>query len=235
MSSALHYISGISYDAKNYLFSAEAYYKKLNGLTEYSLRFNTSPSGVTYNENFYTGTGYSRGVEFLVQKKTGKFNGWISYTLGQARNNFPIYSTTDFPAAQDVTHEFHVVAIYTYKRWNFSATWIYATGRPYTAPSGAYQVTLLDGSTQDFFTVTSKNSLRLPDYHRMDLAINYKLLSGDGKKRREVGYIGFSIFNVYNRINVWYKQYTIADGEIVETNVNYLGIVPNLTLSLKLR
>lgn len=235
VSSALHYIGGISYDAKNYLFSAEAYYKKLEGLTEYSLRFNTSPSGTNYTENFFTGTGYSRGMEFLIQKKTGKFNGWVSYTLGQARNHFDMYSTVDFPANQDVTHEFKIVGIYTYKRWNFSATWIYATGRPYTAPSGAYQVTLLDGSSQDFFTVTSKNSLRLPDYHRMDLAINYKLLKGDGKKRREIGYIGFSIFNVYNRTNVWYKQYTIADGEILETNVNYLGIVPNLTLSLKLR
>jgi ferric enterobactin receptor len=235
VSSALHYIAGISVDLKNYLFSAEGYYKKLNGLTEYSLRFNTSPSGINYNENFYTGTGYARGVEFLVQKKTGKLTGWISYTLGQARNHFDVYSTTDFPAAQDVTHEFHVVAIYTHKRWNFSATWIYATGRPYTAPSGAYQVTLLDGTTQDFFTVTSKNSLRLPDYHRMDLAVNYKIVVGDGKKRREVGYIGFSIFNVYNRVNVWYKTYSIADGQIVETNVNYLGFVPNLTLSLKLR
>jgi len=235
VSSALHYIGGVSYDARNYLFSAEAYYKKLEGLTEYSLRLNTSPSGVSYNENFYTGTGYSRGMEFLIQKKTGKFNGWVSYTLGQARNHFEMYSTVDFPANQDVTHEFKAVGIYTRKRWNFSATWIFATGRPYTAPSGAYQVTLLDGSAQDFFTVTSKNSLRLPDYHRMDLAINYKLLTGEGKKRREIGYIGFSIFNVYNRTNVWYKQYTIIDGEILETNVNYLGIVPNLTLSLKLR
>jgi len=173
-------------------------------------------------------------MEFLIQKKTGKFTGWVSYTLGQARNHFDTYSTLDFPAAQDVTHEFHLVGIYTYKRWNFSATWIYATGRPYTSPSGAYQVTLLDGTTQDFFTVTSKNSLRLPDYHRMDLAINYKLLRGEGKKRKEIGYIGFSIFNVYNRINVWYKQYTIVDSQIIETNVNYLGFVPNLTLSLKL-
>ncbi len=236
VSSAIHYTGGVSFDTKNYLFSTEVYYKTLTNLTEYSLRFNTSPGGVSYNENFFNGKGFSKGIEFLIQKKTGKFNGWVSYTLAQARNNFAVYSTDYFPANQDVTHEFKIVALYEYKRWDFSATWIYATGRPYTAPSGAYSVTLLDGTTQDFFTVTSKNSLRLPDYHRMDFSVHYKLLvQGDKKKKRDIGYIGFSLFNLYNRKNVWYKQYSITDGVITETNVNYVGIIPNLTLSLKLR
>jgi hypothetical protein len=114
---------------------------------------------------------------------------------------------------------------------------VYATGRPYTAPSGAYTITLLDGSTQDFFTVTSKNGLRLPDYHRCDISVNYKLLHGvkGDKRRREIGYVGFSVFNLYNRTNTWYKQYSIEEGEVIETDVNYLGITPNITLSLKLR
>ena len=236
VSSAIHYTGGVSFDTKNYLFSTEVYYKTLSNLTEYSLRFNRSPAGVDYSENFYNGKGFAKGIEFLIQKKAGKFNGWVSYTLAQARNNYAVYSSDYFPANQDVTHEFKIVGIYNYKRWDFSATWIYATGRPYTAPSGAYSVTLLDGTTQDFFTVTSKNSLRLPDYHRMDLSVNYKLLvQGDKKRKREIGYIGFSIFNVYNRKNVWYKQYSISDGTITETNVTYVGIIPNLTLSLKLR
>lgn len=237
VSSAIHYIGGISYETNNYLFSTEAYYKQIENLTEYSLRFNASPGGVSYSENFFTGEGYARGIEFLMQKKSGKFNGWISYTIGEARNKLDVYSDTYYPANQDVTHEFKIVALYKYKRWDFSATWVYATGRPYTAPSGAYSITLLDGSTQDFFTVTSKNSLRLPDYHRADISANYKLLKGSkgDKKRREIGYIGFSVFNLYNRTNTWYKQYSIEEGEVIETSVNYLGITPNLTLSLKLR
>lgn len=237
VSSSIHYIAGVSYETNSYLFSAEGYYKQITDLTEYSLRFNPSPVGVTYNENFYTGNNYARGIEFLVQKKSGNFNGWVSYTLGETKSRFEIYSDTYFPANQDVTHEFKIVGLYKYKRWDFSATWVFATGRPYTAPSGAYSVTLLDGTTQDFFTVTSKNGLRLPDYHRCDISANYKLLKGaqGDKKRREIGYIGISIFNLYNRTNTWYKQYTIQDNTIIETNVNYLGITPNLTLSLKLR
>lgn len=236
VSSSVHYIAGISYETNNYLFSSELYYKQLSNITEYSLRFNASPAGVTYNENFYSGSGKAKGVEFLAQKKSGVFNGWVSYTLGEAMNQFDIYSDTYYPANQDVTHEFKIVGMYKYRRWDFSSTWIFATGRPYTAPSGAYSITLLDDSEKDFFTVTAKNGIRLPDYHRFDIAVNYKLLRGmkGDKKRQELGYIGVSLFNVYNRKNVWYKTFTIEDGSIIETNVNYLGITPNLTLSLKL-
>lgn len=237
VSSATHYIAGISYDKRGYLFSIEGYYKDINNLTEYSLRFNPSPLGVSYEENFFTGSGFSRGLEFLIQKKSGKLNGWLSYSLGEAKNKFDIYSDSYYPANQDVTHEFKAVGMYNYKRWDFSATWIFATGRPYTSPSGAYELTLLDGSTETYFTVTSKNGLRLPNYNRLDISANYKLLAGKKgeKRRREIGYIGFSVFNLYNRTNVWYKQYTIEDSEIIEVNVNYLGFTPNITLSLKIR
>ncbi|MCX6257948.1 MAG: TonB-dependent receptor [Bacteroidia bacterium] len=237
VSSSVHYVAGLSYEPDDYLFSVETYYKKINNLTEYSLRFNPSPLGTSYDENFFNGYGYSRGIELLAQKKSGKFNGWVSYTLGEARNHFTVYSDTYYPANQDVTHEFKIVGLYKYKRWDFSVSWIFATGHPYTAPSGAYSITLLDGTTQDFFTVTSKNSLRLPDYHRCDISANYKLLEGikGDKRRRELGYIGFSVFNLYDRKNIWYKQFTIEDGEIIETNVNYLGFTPNLTLSFILR
>jgi len=215
-----------------YLFSVEGYYKKLNGLSEYSLRYDVSNQGVNYEENFFTGNGYSKGIEFLVQKKTGQVKGWLSYTLGEAKNQFDIYGNDYFSANQDVTHEFKAVALYNYKKWDFSATWIYATGRPYTAPSGAYTIKLLDGTTQDYFSVTSKNSLRLPDYHRMDIAANYKLFTSS---KREIGYIGLSVFNIYNKTNTWYNQYEIIEGEVVETKINYMGFMPNLTLSLKLR
>lgn len=232
VSNSEHYIAGLSYELPKYLFSVEGYYKKLEGLSEYSLRYDVSNQGVNYEENFFNGIGFTKGIEFLAQKKTGLVKGWLSYTLGEAKNQFDIYGSKYFSANQDVTHEFKAVALYNYKRWDFSATWIYATGRPYTAPSGAYTIELLDGTTQDYFSVTSKNSLRLPDYHRMDISANYKLFNSS---KREIGYIGLSVFNLYNRTNTWYNQYEIVEGEVVETKINYMGFMPNLTLSLKLR
>jgi ferric enterobactin receptor len=230
VSKSTHFITGLSYETSSMLYSVEAYRKNYTGLSEYSLRFSPTTGGVNYDENFYNGHGYSEGMEFLVQRKTGKLNGWVSYTLSESRSQYDIYGEEYFAASQDVTHEFKLVSIYSIKKWDFSATWIFATGRPYTSPSGAYSVTLLDGTTQDFFTASTKNSLRLPNYHRLDLACNYKFRNSEGVER---GYIGLSIFNLYNRENVWYKEFSIIDQTVVETDVKYLGVTPNITFSLK--
>ncbi len=244
VSSAVHYIGGLSYDIKDYYFSAEIYFKDLENITEYSLRFDPGnrPGAVSsYDQNFFNGLGYSKGLEILAQRKYGKYTGWLSYTLSETQSQFDVYGDEYFSANQDVTHEFKAVGLMKHRRWNFSATWIYSTGRPYTAPSGAYDVEFLDGSSQEYFTVTSKNSLRLPDYHRLDLSANYKLLRrtaelfDDSSDVEEVGSIGLSFFNLYGRTNTWYNQYEILEGEIIETNVNYLGFMPNLSISWRLR
>ena len=232
VSSSQHYITGASYENKNYLFSIEAYHKKLWNISEYSLRFNANMQGVSYDENFYTGQGYARGIEFLAQKKLGKFSGWTSYTLAEAKNQFDIYGKSYFNANQNVTHEGKIALIYKYRNWNFSSTWVYATGRPYTAPEGGYTLTLLDGTEQDFITAGSKNSRQLAAYHRLDFSVGYHFKTADGEKDR--GALSFSLFNVYNRKNVWYKEYQVVDGTVVENNRTFLGITPNLSLTLRL-
>ena len=106
-----------------------------------------------------------------------------------------------------------------------------ATGKPYTDPLGGYTITLLDGSPQDFLHIGSPNNTRYPDYHRLDISATRDFKLGKTSK----GNIGFSIFNVYNRENIWYKQFEMDEGELIETNVTLLGITPSVTLSLKLR
>lgn len=235
-------IAGISWENNTYLVDFEAYYKKISNLTEYSLRFSKSLANgsfnpgkgmdqgeVTYQDQFLTGWGRVSGLDILLQKKQGDLTGWIGYTLGRVVNHINGYGNYDYYAANDVTHEFKTVATYHWRNWDFSGTWIYASGKPYTAPEGGYTVTLLDGTQKSFVTVSTKNGKRLPDYHRLDLSatLNFKL----GK--RIPATLGFSVFNVYNRSNVWYKQFEIIENTIVETNVNYLGITPNVNFTIK--
>lgn len=200
-------------------------------MTEYSLRLESSRGGINYNENFFTGTGIAKGVDFLAQKKYGKLSGWIGYTISQVTSNIPEFGDYDFYASNDVTHEFKSVLMYKWRNWDIGATWIYATGRPYTAPEGGYELTLLDGTTADYINVSVKNGNRLPDYHRLDFSatLNFKL---GGKSPAS---LEFSLFNVYNRANVWYKEYEIIENEVVETPVYYLGLTPNISFSVKLK
>lgn len=236
VASSQQYVGGFSVENKNLLFDVEAYYKPLQGLSEYSLRINAQPAApgsngsIDYSENFFNGKGLARGIDFLLQKKSGKWNGWVAYTLGQVRYNFPVYGVNDFYASHDVTHEFKMTHLYKWQKWDFSLTWVYATGKPYTAPEGAYTIKLLDGSDQQFLNVSAKNAYRLPAYHRLDVAATYHFNMGNAPCS-----INASIFNLYNHTNVWYKQFELVDNKLVESNVNYLGFTPNLTLSFKLR
>lgn len=227
---ATHYIVGAAFENKDWLFDVEAYRKDMTGLSEYSLRIRPAPRSVSYSEKFAQGDGYANGIDFLIQKKYGKLNGWISYSLAEVKYNFADYGKA-FYANQDVRHEFKAVGIYKWKKFDFSATWIFASGRPYTAPTGGYQLTLLDGSTRDYITVTDKNGLRLPAYHRLDIAATYNWKNSEGAARN----ISFSLFNVYNRTNTWYKEFQVESNQIVETSVNYLGLTPNISVSWRLR
>ncbi|MEP7266311.1 MAG: carboxypeptidase-like regulatory domain-containing protein [Saprospiraceae bacterium] len=226
---SIHYIAGLSYDMKNWLVDMELYQKDIIGLSEYSLRINPSPRSLSYAEKFAQGSGIAKGIDLLIQKKYGKLNGWVSYSLGSVKYNFADFGKP-FYANQDVRNEFKIVSIYNLKNWDFSATMIYATGRPYTSPTGGYELTLLNGTTQSFITTTDKNGVRLPAYNRMDIAVSYKWQSIKGAPRT----LSFSIFNLYARKNTWYKEFEINAGQILETDVNFLGFTPNISLSWQL-
>jgi len=231
VSSSIQYVAGLSYETPNYLFDVEAFYKDLDNVTEFSLRIEQERGSVSYSENFFTGTGLARGIEFLAQKKYGKFTGWISYTLSRTTSNIEAFGDYDFYAAQDVTHEYKQVLTYKWRNWDFGATWIYATGRPYTAAVSGYELNLLDGTTADFVNVSAKNGARFPDYHRLDVAATYNFRAG----KTSTGSLGLSLFNAYNRGNVWYYEYEVVDNEVLETPVYFLGITPNLTFTLNLK
>ena len=231
---AEHFIAGFSYETPALLFDIEAYHKNLDGLSEYTTRLTTTGFGpnstLNTEEFFYTGTGIARGLEFLLQKKRGKLTGWIGYTLGEVLYDFEAFGEAPFYANQDQRHELKIIGTYKLNRWTFGATFIYATGKPYTAPTGYYEITYLDGTTQDFFEVSDKNALRLPDYHRFDLSATYDMDWGGSKAS-----IGLSLFNIYNRNNVWYKEYEVIEGELLETNVSLLNFTPSLFFNWSLR
>lgn len=227
ISSSIHNIVGVSYETSNWLFDVEAYYKTLDGLSEYSTRFVPTGFGsnqtIAYEEFFHTGTGIAKGLEFLVQRKVGKFTGWAGYTLGEVKYDFDSFGDEPFFASQDVTHELKLVGTYKLGKVTLGATFVYATGKPYTAPTGYYELELLDGTTNDFFEVSDKNTVRFDDYHRLDLSGTYDFNLGNSKASA-----GLSLSNIYNRKNIWYNEYEVIEGELLETNVSLLGFTPSL-------
>ncbi len=243
VSRSLHFNLGLNYDLPDYIFSVEGYYKRNYDISEYTLRYKQNrippmgPPGAggesttTVSENFYVGDGYATGLEFLAQKKAGKLSGWISYSIGEVKNRFPEQSANYWHASHDVTHEFKAVGIYKFGNFDISATWICSTGRPYTAPIGGYQIPSAGGAEDTFYAVSDKNTYRLPTYHRLDLSGSFRFNMFGTKGRPHA--ISVSLFNAYNRRNVSAKQFQIVNGTILESNINYLSITPNVSLSVK--
>jgi len=230
VSYASHYIAGVNYENQKFLFSVEGYYKQLTNVLEESQRSTRNFFGPTNTYNIYAGTGVAKGIEFMAQKKYGNTTGWIGYTYGSVIYNYPdLNYGKSFYADQDQTHEFKAVAIQNIKQFDISATFVYGTGKPYTAPVSLYQLTMLDGSVNTYYHLYDKNGYRLPAYSRFDIAATYNW----GIKAKK--HLSLSIYNLFNHKNIWYKQFNTSGYQLNITDVSYLGITPNLSLSVDIK
>ena len=228
--SAEHRIVGIGYRPEGWLFDVEAYQKDLDGVSQFSTRARTSPDQ-QLGDLFFTGTGTARGVEVLAQRTEGALTGWISYTFASIVHQLEGFNGGDpFPASHDQTHEVNAVASYQTGPWTFSGTWAFGSGRPYTVPASQYAIELLDGETISYIHVGEKNGERLPAYHRLDLSAARRF-----ETDRYFYELNLSLFNVYDRSNVWYRQFDLSEMPMVVTDVTTLGFTPSIGLRIGLR
>jgi hypothetical protein len=197
---------------------------------DYSESFTQRINTEVENE-FVSGKGQAYGAEFFIRKNKGALTGWISYTLSRSIRNFDDIKGNVYPTRFDRLHNISVVASYDYKRWNFSTTFVYGTGAPFTPIKSIYIL--------GFTPVTEfglRNSARLPDYHRLDLSVSYRL---NKKIRPFESTLIFSAYNVYNRQNVFFT-YTATEtdarsGEITlkSYRVSLFPIIPSITWNFK--
>ncbi len=227
VSSAIHYVLGASYETNGWLFDVEAYWKELRGLTEFSLRFREGED-FEADDLFFKGNGVAQGIEFLIQKKAGQYSGWISYTLGQVVHNFPgLNEGESFYALHDQRHELKLVNSYDIGEWSVAANFIYGSGRPFSEPEGFYTIEQLNGDPLQFVSVGKKNGTRISPYHRLDISVHRRFDIGKVKAD-----LGLSLFNLYNRTNIWYYKYDFEQTPFLRTDVNYLGFTPNISFNV---
>lgn len=206
--------------------TVEGYYKSMNNIINYKegasfLLINdpTSANSVRWEDNITSGKGWSYGAEFLLQKKVGRFSGWVGYTLSWTQWQFAeLNNGRPFYPRYDRRHDISLVGIYELnKRITLSATWVYGTGNALTVPVSRYDVyppggsLLYDriGGVASYFqnnrTVDNygaeKNSFRAEAYHRFDLSIQFHKQKKHHERTWEV-----SVYNLYNRRNPYFYK-----------------------------
>ena len=179
-----------------------------------------------------TGNSFARGAEFMVKYEKGKFDGWVSYTLSQARYKIPeINEGKPYDSPMNHKHSVSVIGTYRFgKRLSASADWVYYSGAPTTYPSGVIQV----GDTRVPF-YSDRNQDHFPDYHRLDLSLTLhgrRVPSG----KRGHGEWNFSVYNVYSRHNAWALDFHYNDDteEITARKVYLFTAIPSISYTLTL-
>jgi hypothetical protein len=203
--------------------SVEGYWKTIKNYLDYK-----SGAVLVLNpaieQDVVSTRGKAYGVEALIKKTKGNFNGWVSYTwsrtlliaddpiAGEKINKGEYY-----PASYDKPHDFNFTGNQKLsKRFNFSLNMNYSTGRPVTIPIGVFSY---GGSPKTLYS--SRNGYRIPDYFRMDISLN---LEGNHKlKQRFHNSWTFGVYNLTGRKNPYSVYYTQSGNVIKGYKISVFG------------
>ena len=183
----------------------EGYYKKMRGLIEYKDGASYLNVESEWQDKVETGSGESYGAELFVQKKTGKMNGWIGYTLSWTNRTFPnLNFGKTFPYRYDRRHDVEIAAAYDWREnRQFALTWVYGTGVAVTLPESSYPKYQDDPAfyahQQDIRYYDGRNGFRMRAYHRLDLSYTTTKKKKWGERSWVVG-----VYNVYSRRNPFF-------------------------------
>jgi hypothetical protein len=227
-----------SFKNGKYTLETEAFYKDIQNRIDYingaNLIANNEIETIILN-----GKARAYGLELLLKKNEGDFQGWIAYTLSRSEqltagrtavepgiNNGEWYSTPF-----DKTHDFSINASYKLnKKWKFNSNFVFQTGQPANYPVGQYEV---QGLNVPIFDNNRRNADRLPTYHRLDISAT--LTPDKNKDRKWQGEWVFGIYNLYGRQNAaslaFRQNKETSRNEAIQTSI--FGIVPSVTYNFK--
>lgn len=220
----------------DYLFSIEGYYKTMSNLIEYKegASFFDSQSS-DWEDKIEIGKGWAYGAEFFIQKKTGKFSGWIGYTLSWTFRQFENLNFGEvYYDRYDRRHDISLVGSYKLNdKFDFSATWVYGTGNAVTMPTVRYMpyTTYLNSNSfwiSEVEYYDHKNNFRMASYHRLDIGMQYH------KKHKHFDSIlSVGVYNAYNRKNPYFYYFGQDDnGNRSLVRVSLFQVIPSVAYSI---
>ena len=213
---------------KEYRLSVETYYKWLmNQIENNSNMFDILFSSYSFDGSLLHGKGYNYGLNLLLEKRRGKLTGWLSGSLGRAMRKFDGEQYQGwYPAGHERIYELNAVATYRInRRLNLGATYVLASGTPYTKVNYAY---LMSGNLVTEYG--PHNGDRVKPYMRLDLSVSYDFAT-KGKVRSG---INFSLYNVTMHGNDLFYRIKVYDNHVRYNGFKFLmPIMPSINYYCK--
>lgn len=177
--------------------SLSSYYRKMNNLIEYPYGVTQFNEITTFKNDMLVGEGESYGLEWMLKKDSGKFKGWLSYTLSWSNRQFDELNNGNlYYAKYDRRHNLSFVGTFDLNRkWSFGLTQIFSSGNRFTIPTSWYFINNNPVKEYNKF-----NNAQLPNYIRTDVSVNYFFI----KTLKKESTLNFSIYNTFNIENPIY-------------------------------
>ena len=208
--------------------SVEAYYKEMNNVISYKEGADVIGINELWEDKIESGWGESYGAELFIQKKLGKLSGWFGYTLSWSNRQFGNINQGEiYPFKYDRRHDASIVLTYDVsEKVSFSANWVFGSGQAISIPEYQYVVPSPFGSTMPIGQADSKNSYRMPNYHRLDLGMTFKKKKKWGERSWNIG-----VYNAYNRLNPFFVDIDEYEGKVRQ--ISLFPIIPSISYNFK--
>lgn len=221
---------GTTYTQNKYQWSLEYFKKSFSSLLEYRDNSVYVTNALNWEKTVTQGIGASQGLECMVEKRSGKWTGWASYSLMYNTRTFPdLNQGNTFPSRYDRRHNLYIVGIYKFSpKLTISGSWTFNSGFAYTLPIGIYPAPTTEDPYAEIFIYGNRNNARARDNHRLDINAQYTIKH---KKFQENWSLG--IYNLYNRQNPFFisVEYN-SQGERRLTQLSLLPILPHLNYQI---
>lgn len=176
-----------------YAVTAEGYYKFMHNIIDFKDEHYLAVPASSWSSRLTSGKGTAKGLDLMIEKKSGKLTGHLSYSLAWSDRQFADRNGgRPYPARFDHRH-----TIKAFMNWEISgkvslnALWTGHSGNRFTLLPQWFETPDFTDSNAFNDCVPLRapiNNYQLPFYHRLDLSCTVK-------NRR--GYWTFSLYNAY--------------------------------------
>ena len=204
--------------------TVEGYHKTFDNILNYNVADDLAVQG----DEFVTMTGDAYGLDVLLRKYAGDWNGWVSYSFGKFMRQDP---TQEFPPAHDRRHFLNLVVNGSGPlESQMSVRWGYGSPLPYTQIVGEWEhrtYRIAANGFRDFETEPiadlQLNERRYPHYSRLDVSFRWEKKWWGAAARPFLQFV-----NLYNRDNVFFYNFDFTETPGVRRTITQLPFLPSL-------
>ncbi|MBP9997828.1 MAG: hypothetical protein KBS67_01150 [Bacteroidales bacterium] len=197
------------------------WYKAMEHLLYYVGPNSMFPPVQNWETSFAEGRGVSYGLETELGWKNEKLSATAYYTLSWSKRFFEEVYPDWFYANNDNRHKLNILFSWRINRaLELYANWNYHTGNRVTFPSNV--------TPEGIYLYSEANNFTLPDYHRLDLGLNWVHRLRKGQRLE----LNASIYNAYNNKNAFFAYLKrSASGSFDGVAYSVLPFLPSFSLT----